>query len=62
MEMSNEEAGEIFDMLTQLQSSKGYQPKKTWSTEEYKLLMWAINKYCKGIGKAPKHLGKNDWI
>lgn len=49
-------------MLTQLQNSKDYQPKKTWNTEEYKLLIWAINKYCKGSKKTPKNLSKSDWV
>lgn len=55
---TDEEAGDIFDQLMQLQSKKGYMAKKTWSDEEYRLLLWAIQKYCKGKNKLPKSLSK----
>ena len=60
--ISDKAASEIFDKLTKLQGKKTYYAKKNWTDEEAKLLLWAIQKYCRGKNITPQKLGKNDWI
>jgi hypothetical protein len=60
--ISNEEASNIFSKLEHEQGKKTYHAKKNWTDDEFKLLIWAVNKYCKGKKIATSKLGKNDWI
>lgn len=60
--ISNEEAANIFSRLEHEQGKKSYQAKKNWTDEEFKLLIWAINKYCNGKKISAAKLNKNDWI
>lgn len=60
--INDEQAASIFSQLESEQSKKSYQAKKNWTEEESKLLLWAINKYCRGKKIQPQKLSKNDWI
>ena len=60
-QLTDEEASKIFDKLTKLNNRGNYKPKYRWSEDEYQLLIWAINRFCKGKGVQPKDLKKNDW-
>jgi hypothetical protein len=51
--ISDKAASEIFDKLTKLQGKKTYYAKKNWTDEEAKLLLWAIQKYCRGKNITP---------
>jgi hypothetical protein len=62
LKISDQQASSIFDKLNTLQGKKTYYAKKNWTEEEAKLLLWAIDKYCRGKKITPKKLGKNDWI
>ena len=62
MKISDEIASTIFVKLEGLQNKKSYYAKKNWTDEESKLLLWAIDKYCRGKNLIPRKLGKNDWI
>ena len=33
-----------------------------WSDDEYRLLLWAVQKYCRGQNRPPKSLTKDDWV
>jgi hypothetical protein len=60
--ITDEIASEIFDKLSKQQGKKTYYAKKNWTDEESRLLIWAIDKYCKGKSITPQKLDKNDWI
>lgn len=60
--ISNEEASNIFSKLEHEQGKKTYHAKKNWTDDEFRLLIWAVNKYCDGKKLSPSKLGKNDWI
>jgi hypothetical protein len=46
--INNDQASNIFSKLEHEQGKKTYQAKKNWTEDEFKLLIWAINEYCKG--------------
>lgn len=60
--INDEQAAAIFSQLESEQSKKSYQAKKNWTEEESKLLLWAINRYCRGKKAQPQKLSKDDWI
>jgi hypothetical protein len=48
LKITNQQASVIFSKLEELQNKKSYYAKKNWTDDESKLLLWAIDKYCRG--------------
>jgi hypothetical protein len=60
--ISDEQAAEFFDALKQQNERDKDKPRKTWSDDEYSLLLWAVDQYCTRQNTKPKMLTKNDWV
>lgn len=60
--ISDEQAAEFFDAIKQQHEREKDKPRKSWSDDEYSLLLWAVDQYCRRQNSKPKMLTKSDWV
>jgi hypothetical protein len=60
--ISDKQAHEVFAKLQSMMQKKTYAAKKNWTTDESRLLVWAVKNYTVGKKIHPAKLDKNDWM